>query len=43
MKAAETNTFAHSEAVNRKVNYAISNSLGFGGHNGSIMVKKFEV
>ena len=31
------------EAVNRKVNYAISNSLGFGGHNGSIMVKKFEV
>jgi len=30
------------EAVNRKVNYAISNSLGFGGHNGSIMVKKFE-
>lgn len=23
----------------RKVNYALSNSLGFGGHNGSIMVK----
>lgn len=26
----------------RKVNYALSNSLGFGGHNGSIMVKKFK-
>lgn len=25
----------------KKVNYAISNSLGFGGHNGSILVKKF--
>ncbi|MBE5960080.1 MAG: beta-ketoacyl-[acyl-carrier-protein] synthase II [Lachnospiraceae bacterium] len=29
------------EAVSRPVNYAISNSLGFGGHNGSILVKKF--
>ena len=26
----------------RKVNYALSNSLGFGGHKGSIMVKKFK-
>lgn len=26
----------------RKVNYALSNSLGFGGHNGSIMLKKFK-
>lgn len=26
----------------RKVNYALCNSLGFGGHNGSIMVKKFK-
>ena len=25
----------------KTVNYAISNSLGFGGHNGSILVKKF--
>ncbi|MDF2611962.1 MAG: 3-oxoacyl-(acyl-carrier-protein) synthase 2, partial [Lachnospiraceae bacterium] len=27
--------------TNKTVNYAISNSLGFGGHNGSILVKKF--
>lgn len=25
-----------------KVNYALSNSLGFGGHNASILVKKYE-
>lgn len=30
------------EAItDRKVMYALSNSLGFGGHNGSILVKKF--
>lgn len=29
------------EAVHRTVNAAISNSLGFGGHNGSILVKKY--
>lgn len=29
------------EPVEREVNYAISNSLGFGGHNGSIMIKKY--
>lgn len=28
-------------AEEKQVNYAISNSLGFGGHNGSIMLKKF--
>lgn len=27
--------------VEKEVNYAISNSLGFGGHNGSIMVAKY--
>lgn len=27
--------------TSKTVNYAISNSLGFGGHNGSILVKKF--
>lgn len=27
--------------VDKKVNYAISNSLGFGGHNGSLLVKKY--
>jgi 3-oxoacyl-[acyl-carrier-protein] synthase II len=30
------------EAVNRKVTAAISNSLGFGGHNGSLLIKKYE-
>ena len=29
------------EAVNRKVNYAISNSLGFGGHNATLAVRKY--
>ena len=29
------------EAVSREVTAAISNSLGFGGHNGSLLVKKF--
>lgn len=28
-------------AVRENVEYAISNSLGFGGHNGSILVKKY--
>lgn len=30
------------EAVSREVRAAISNSLGFGGHNGSLLVRKFE-
>lgn len=30
------------EPVEKEVCYAISNSLGFGGHNGSIMIKKYE-
>ena len=29
------------EAVHRTVTAAISNSLGFGGHNGSLLVKKY--
>lgn len=29
--------------VRQEVRYAMSNSLGFGGHNGSILVKKYEV
>lgn len=28
--------------INRKFNYALTNSLGFGGHNASLLVKKFE-
>jgi 3-oxoacyl-[acyl-carrier-protein] synthase II len=31
------------EAVHTEVKYALSNSLGFGGHNTSILVKKYEV
>lgn len=27
--------------IREPVEYAISNSLGFGGHNGSILVKKY--
>lgn len=27
--------------TNRTVNYAMSNSLGFGGHDGSLLIKKF--
>ena len=34
--------YVQGEGVNMEVNYAISNSLGFGGHNASILVKKFE-
>lgn len=30
------------EAVSRPVTAAISNSLGFGGHNGTLLVKKYE-
>lgn len=30
------------EAYNEEVKYAISNSLGFGGHNTSILLKKYE-
>lgn len=30
------------EAVNMDVPYAISNSLGFGGHNATLLLKKFE-
>ena len=29
------------ESVNMDIEYALSNSLGFGGHNASILVKKF--
>lgn len=33
--------YTPNKAVNRKVNYAISNSLGFGGHNASLLFKKY--
>lgn len=34
--------YTKGDGVNMKVNYAISNSLGFGGHNASLLLKKFE-
>ncbi|MBS6645395.1 MAG: beta-ketoacyl-ACP synthase II [Clostridiaceae bacterium] len=34
--------YTMGDGVSMDVNYAISNSLGFGGHNASILVKKFE-
>nr|WP_288827203.1 beta-ketoacyl-ACP synthase II [uncultured Clostridium sp.] len=34
--------YTKGEGVSCDVTYAISNSLGFGGHNASILVKKFE-
>jgi 3-oxoacyl-[acyl-carrier-protein] synthase II len=30
------------ERVSRKVNYAMSNTFGFGGHNATVLFKKFE-
>ncbi|MGL6201780.1 MAG: beta-ketoacyl-ACP synthase II [Lachnospiraceae bacterium] len=34
--------YAIGAPVNREINYALSNSLGFGGHNATILVKKFK-
>jgi 3-oxoacyl-[acyl-carrier-protein] synthase II len=36
-----TLNFTFDKAVNRTVNAAISNTFGFGGHNASILIKKF--
>ncbi len=33
--------YTQGEGVSMEVNAAISNSLGFGGHNASLIVKKF--
>ena len=30
-----------NEAQEKEVNYSISNTFGFGGHNGSVLFKKF--
>ena len=35
-------TITKGEGISTDVNYAISNSLGFGGHNASLLVKRFE-
>lgn len=34
--------YVKDQGINMDVNYALSNSLGFGGHNATIIVKKFE-
>ena len=34
--------YCKGEGVQMDVNCAISNSLGFGGHNATLLVKKFE-
>ena len=34
--------YTPNEPKSRKISYAMSNSFGFGGHNASILVKKFE-
>ena len=34
--------YTKGEGISCDVNYAISNSLGFGGHNASLLVKKFQ-
>ena len=31
------------EPVSMEVQYALSNSLGFGGHNASILLKKYTI
>lgn len=31
-----------NNGVNKEINYALSNSLGFGGHNATIILKKYE-
>lgn len=34
--------YVPNEGRKAKLNYVLSNSLGFGGHNGSLIIKKFE-
>ena len=34
--------YTKGHGVHQAVNIAISNSLGFGGHNATVLVKKFE-
>jgi 3-oxoacyl-[acyl-carrier-protein] synthase II len=34
--------YVPNQAINSTVNYAMSNSLGFGGHNSTIVIKKYK-
>jgi 3-oxoacyl-[acyl-carrier-protein] synthase II len=34
--------YTKGEGVKADIRYAMSNSLGFGGHNASLLIKKFE-
>ena len=34
--------YVPNEGRNVKINYAMSNSLGFGGHNGTVLMKRWE-
>lgn len=34
--------YVQGKGIEKKFNYALTNSLGFGGHNASLLVKKFE-
>ncbi|MEE9186555.1 MAG: beta-ketoacyl-[acyl-carrier-protein] synthase II, partial [Bacteroidota bacterium] len=35
--------YVPNESIKKKVNAAISNTFGFGGHNASLVLKKFQV
>lgn len=34
--------YVFGEGIHKKIRYALSNSLGFGGHNATLLVKKYE-
>ena len=34
--------YVQGKGIEKKFNYALTNSLGFGGHNASLLVKKYE-
>ena len=35
--------FTFNEAQERSVNYVLSNTFGFGGHNATVIIKKFNL